>query len=173
MVAAAVVLPGLVFAMLGGLACQLASSHRGAQALGGGAVAAALLLRIAADLGGGLGWLRWTTPLGWAENLRPVTGPRPQVLLLFLVASLLLGWATVAIATRRDLGAGLLPPRGLPRSHDRLLGSPAQAAVRTELLPLAVWVVASGLFAALIGGFAESIADEAHKSGLGRVAGVV
>jgi ABC-2 type transport system permease protein len=173
MIAAAAALPGVVFAMVGGLASQVASSRRGAQALGGALVAAALLLRIAADLGRGLGWLRWLTPLGWAENLRPVTGLNPKVLLLFLLAGLAVGWAAVHLASRRDLGSGLLAARRRPRSSDRLLGSPTQAAVRAELLTLSVWVVAAGLFAAIIGGFAESISEQARQSGLGRIAGEV
>ena len=36
----------------------------------------AVFLRIAADIGHGVGWLRWTTPIGWVEQLRPVTGAR-------------------------------------------------------------------------------------------------
>ena len=45
MLSAAVVLPGVLFAALGALACQLAGSHRGAQAIGGALIAVALLLR--------------------------------------------------------------------------------------------------------------------------------
>ncbi|HEX5260808.1 MAG TPA: hypothetical protein VFW18_04955 [Gaiellales bacterium] len=173
MVAAAAALPGFVFAMVGGLASQLAGSRRGAQALGGALVAAALLLRIAADLGRGLGGLRWLTPLGWAENLRPVTGLNPKALVLFAVAGLALGWATVVLASRRDLGAGLLATHRRPRSSQRLLGSPTQAAVRAELLTLTVWVVSAGLFAVIIGGFAQSISEQARRSGLARIAGEV
>jgi len=173
MIAAASALPGFVFVMVGGLASQLAGSRRGAQAVGGALVAAALLLRIAADLGSGLGGLRWLTPLGWAENLRPVTGLNPKALGLLVAAGLVVGWATVFLASRRDLGSGLLAMHRRPRSSDRLLGSPTQAAVRAELLTVTVWVVSAGVFAAIIGGFAESISEQARRSGLGRIAGEV
>ncbi len=68
----------------------------------------AFVLRVIADTSSGLSWLRWTTPLGWAEELRPFTGARPAVLLLPVGASLLLIAAAARIAARRDVGSGLL-----------------------------------------------------------------
>ncbi len=162
LIAAAVILPGVLFAALGALACQVAGSHRGAQAIGGALIAVALLLRIAADLASGAGWLRWLTPFGWAEQLHPVTGARTWVMLLFVVGALLVGGAALLIAARRDLGASLAP-RYAARSRDRLLGSTSRLAVRTELSTLLVWVVAAGAFAAILGAFAKSIADQASK----------
>ena len=41
-----------------------------------------LLLRAIADTSAGAGWLRWLTPLGWAEQLRPFAGAQPWVLVL-------------------------------------------------------------------------------------------
>ena len=163
LVAAAVVLPGVLFVALGALACQVAGSHRGAQAIGGALIAVALLLRIAADLASGAGWLRWLTPFGWAEQLHPVTGARTWVMLLFVVGALVAGGAAVLIAARRDLDASLAPRHAEPRSRDRLLGSTSRLAVRTELPTLVVWVVAAGTFAAILGAFAKSIADQASK----------
>jgi ABC-2 type transport system permease protein len=163
LIAAAVVLPGVLFAALGALACQVASSHRGAQAVGGALIAVALLLRITADLTSGAGWLRWLTPFGWAGQLRPVTGARTEVVPLFVVGALVAGGAAVWIAARRDLGASLAPRHAAPRSRDRLLGSTSRLAVRTELPTLVVWVVAAGTFAAILGAFAKSIADQARK----------
>ena len=61
------------------------------------------------------------------------------------------------------LGASLAPRRAEPRSRDRLLGSTSRLAVRTELPTLLVWVVAAGTFAAILGAFAKSIADQASK----------
>ncbi|MGH3074265.1 MAG: ABC transporter permease subunit [Gaiellales bacterium] len=162
----AIVAPAALFAAVGALVCQVAATHRGAQALGGALVGLFLLLRIAADLVDGAGDLRWATPLGWAGEVRPVTGSRPAVLLLFIVVTTLAAWATLAMARRRDVGTGLLGGGHTPRSHGRLLGSPLQAAVRGEAPTLTTWVVGAGVFAALIGGFSKSIAEEARKANL-------
>ena len=45
---------------------------------------------VIADTASGAGWLRWVTPLGWAEQLRPFAGAQPLVLLLPVAASVLL-----------------------------------------------------------------------------------
>jgi ABC-2 type transport system permease protein len=166
LLAAAIVAPGALFAAIGALACQIAPTHRGAQALGGALVAVFLLVRIVADLVDGARSLRWATPLGWAGEVRPVTGSRPAVLLLFAVATALAAWATLAIARRRDVGTGLVGGGNAPRSRRALLGSPLQAAVRGEAPTLLTWVVGAGAFAAAIGGFSKSIAEEARKANL-------
>ena len=41
----------------------------------------AYALRMVADSGTGLGWLRWASPLGWVEELQPLTAPHPLALL--------------------------------------------------------------------------------------------
>jgi ABC-2 type transport system permease protein len=162
--AAALVAPAVVFATVGALASQLAPTRRSAQAGGVGAVGLAVLLRIAADVGHGVGWIRWLTPIGWAEEIRPVTAPRPAVLLLFAAAALVIAAAAVAVARRRDIGGSVLHGRAVVPSRTALLGSPTQAALRAELPTLAGWAVSAGLFAALLGGFAGSIAEEIGKT---------
>jgi len=123
-----------VFAGLGAVASQLAPSRRVALELGGGAVALFLLLRAVADTASGAGWLRWATPLGWAEELRPFTGARPAVLLLPAVASVLLLGTAARLAARRDLGSGLLPARGSAEPRLALLSSPAAQSLRRAQL---------------------------------------
>ena len=165
-IAAAIVLPGALFASVGALASQLAPTHRGAEALGGACIALALLVRVLADLVGGLGGLRLATPLGWAELIRPVTGFSPIALAALIAATVLLAGLAVAIAGRRDVGTGLVPARATRRPRLYLLGSPAQAAVRGEWPTLVAWGVSAGTFALLIGGFSRRIAEEAAKAGL-------
>src|SRR6185312_5146569 len=156
MVAAAIVGPAAVFAAVGALASQLAPTRRAAQAGAGIALAAAVFFRIVADIGHGIGWVRWITPIGWVEQVRPVTGARPAVLLLVAAVA-------VAIARNRDLGASVLSRRATAPSRMTLLGSPAQAAVRGELPSLLAWLVGTGLFAFALGAFAHSVAEEMRK----------
>ncbi len=168
--AAAFVAPAVLFATIGALVCQLAGTTRGAQALGGALLAAALLLRIAADTAG-VGWLRWASPLGWAEEIHPVTGLRAGVFALFAAATLLTGGLAVAIAARRDVARGVWPARSTVTSHTTLLGSPTEAAARDELPTLLVWLVGAGTFAVILGAFSKSIAEEAKKSDLNSALG--
>ncbi|HEX7609424.1 MAG TPA: ABC transporter permease, partial [Solirubrobacteraceae bacterium] len=117
---------------IGALASQIAPSRRSALELGGGVVALAFLLRVIADTSAGAGWLRWATPLGWAEEMRPFGGARPLVLLLPLTASALLLAAAARIGRGRDIGAGLLAPRDSASADLRLLSSPMALALRGE-----------------------------------------
>ena len=71
----------------------------------------AFLIRMAADSVSGLAWMRWASPLGWFEELRPLTGLQP---LAFVPVILLIAAATgaaIALAGRRDLGAAVLARR--------------------------------------------------------------
>jgi hypothetical protein len=68
--AVAIVSVAPAFAGVGAVASQLAPTKRMATGLASGVLAIAFALRTAADTSSA-GWLRWTTPLGWAEELRP------------------------------------------------------------------------------------------------------
>ncbi len=96
---------------IGAVASQLAPTRRMALELGGAVVGLLFLLRVIADTSSGAGWLRWATPLGWAEELRPFAGARPLVLVLPVAASVLLLVAAARIAAHRDIGTGVLPAR--------------------------------------------------------------
>ena len=163
LVATGIAAPAAVFATLGTLASQIAPTRRAAQALAGGALAVAVFLRIAADLGHGIGRLRWATPIGWVEQLRPVTGADPAVLGLFAAAVAALAAATVAVARRRDVDSSVLRPRDVVPSRTTLLSSPTQAAVRSEVPSLLAWLIGAGLLAFALGAFARSVAEEMRK----------
>jgi len=145
------------FAGIGALAAQLAPTRRGALQLGIGAAAAALLVRAVADTAAGAAWMRWLTPLGWAEEMRPFTGARPLALLAPAALTALTLGAALAIAARRDIGTGILPTRERARPRLRLLGSPAAQALRLELGSLTAWTAGVALFAVVLGVVASSI----------------
>lgn len=149
--ALATVSVGPVFVGIGALASQLAPTRRGAVELSSGALAGALLLRVVADTSSSVSWLRWATPLGWAEELRPFADPRPAVLVLPLAATALLLAAAAAIATRRDIGSGLLAARDTSAPRLRLLSSPMAQALRAERGSLIAWLVGVGFFALIVG----------------------
>ena len=146
-----------VCAGIGALVSQFASTRRLALELGGAVIGLVFLLRVIADTVGGLDWLRWATPLGWAEELRPFTGARPAVLLLPLAATALLMLASWRMMARRDVGSGLLPARDSAEPRLGLLSSPTTYALRSSAVGLTVWAAGGGAFAFILGIISKSI----------------
>jgi ABC-2 type transport system permease protein len=110
--------------------------------------------------------LRWATPLGWAEELRPFASPRPVLLLLPLVVSAVLLELSMRISSRRDVGAGVLPAGDSAAPRLSLLSSATAQALRSELSSLGVWLASIGAFAFIVGVIAKSITAAAIPAGL-------
>ncbi len=144
---------------IGALASQLAPTRRMALELGGAVVGLFLLTRAIADTSSGAGWLRWATPLGWAEELRPFSGSNPLVLLLPFGTSAALLAAAAWLNRRRDIGSGLLPARdsGDPRLF--LLSGPTAQALRGERDSLLAWGCSITLFGFVLGVVSQSISS--------------
>ena len=158
-----------VFVGVGAVASQLAPTKRMATALGAGVLLVAFALRTVADISSaGLDWLRWATPLGWAEELRPFADPQPLVLLLPVVTAALLLVAAAALAVRRDVGSGLLPARDRAAPRLRLLGSPAAQALRLERGVLIAWLAGVGAFALLMGVISDAATPDVISKGVQR-----
>jgi ABC-2 type transport system permease protein len=149
--ALATVSPALPFLGVGALASQLAPNRRVALQLALSIVGTGYLIRVVADLSAGLGFLRWATPLGWSEELRPFASSQPVVLLLPAAFGLLLLGVAGAIATRRDSGRGVLHSTDTAAPRLGLLGSPTALALRSQRGSLIGWVVGIGVFALVIG----------------------
>jgi ABC-2 type transport system permease protein len=167
-----------VFVGVGALTSQLASTRRMALELGGTAVGLLLALRVIADTSSGAGWLRWATPLGWVEEVRPFTGAHPIVLVLPAAATVLLLAAAARIAAGRDIGTGVLPARDSAEPHLGLLSSPIAQALRSERSSLIVWLSSVGAFAYITGviakstasaGISKSLQHEVAKLGTGSI----
>jgi ABC-2 type transport system permease protein len=167
-----------VFVGVGALASQLASTRRMALELGGAAVGLFLALRVIADTSASAGWLRWATPLGWAEEVRPFTGAHPIVLLLPAAITVLLLTAAARIAAGRDIGTGVLPAHESTEPSLSLLSSPLAQALRSERASLIVWLSSVGAFAYITGviakststaGISKSLQHEVSKLGTGSI----
>ncbi|MGH2910863.1 MAG: ABC transporter permease [Solirubrobacteraceae bacterium] len=148
-----------VFVGVGALTSQLAPTRRIALELGSAIIGLSLLLRVIADTSTGATWLRWVTPLGWAEEMRPFTGPHPLVLLLPLAAGVLLLASAARIAAGRDIGTGLLGARDSATARLRLLSSPSAQALRSERSSLIVWSGSIAVFAFILGMVSTSISS--------------
>ncbi|MGI8803342.1 MAG: polyketide antibiotic transporter [Solirubrobacteraceae bacterium] len=164
--ALAVVAAAPVFAGVGALASQLVPTARQATLLGSAALLLALVLRVVADTVAHLAWLRWATPLGWIEELRPFAGPRPAVLILPVLAAAVLLGAAGSLAERRDIGAGLIPVRDSAPPRRRLLATPTAQALRLQIGSLTAWLVGCAFFAAIIGVVSTTIAAAGLSPGV-------
>jgi polyether ionophore transport system permease protein len=160
------------------LAGELAPTRRVALELAGSIIALFFLLRVIGDTVSGLGWLRWTTPLGWAELLRPFAGPRPLVLLLPLASTLALLAVAVRIASSRDIGTGALPSRDTATPRLWLLSSPTAQAMRSQAGVTMAWAGSMAVFAYILGTVSKSISpadvsqsiqNEISKIGAGQI----
>ena len=149
--ALALVSSAAVFLAAGALASQLAATRRQAAAYAGAALGVCFALRMVADAGTGLAWLRWVTPLGWVEQLQPLTAPQPLALVPIVGLIALLAGVAVHLAGTRDLGASTLPDRAHAEPHTRLLVGPVGLTVRLIRSTVAGWATAIAAMALLIG----------------------
>jgi ABC-2 type transport system permease protein len=129
-----------------------------------------------ADSDAGLAWIRWASPLGWVENLRPLTGSQPLALLPIIGFTAAATGAAIAVAGRRDLGAGVLVRRGVVKPNTRLLGGAGGLAVRLERWVALAWALGLGLLALIFGVTAVSVtkADggvDSVEQAVGRIGG--
>lgn len=116
------------------------------------------LLRGVGDAIGGWSWLRWITPMGWAQLIDPYGANNLWYALASFafcaVGAIIAGW----IALHRDLGSGLIHPRPGPAGTTRL-GSIGAVVSRLNRTLLASWCYGIGVYA-LIVGFMQPSVDE-------------
>ena len=143
MAVAAVAATGM-FLAVGALCSQLVATRRRAAGLAAGIFGVAYLLRAVAASGTSLRWLRWASPLGWVDELHPLTGSRPLALLPILGATAALAGLTIVLAGRRDLGASVLPTSDTAAPRTRLLTSPLGLACRLDRGTAAGWIAGLG-----------------------------
>ncbi|MFE9691598.1 ABC transporter permease [Micromonospora sp. NPDC005806] len=151
----AAALTGIVFATLGGLNAQLTETAGGARGIGIAVLGAAFGLRLVGDTATN-DWPSWLSPLGWTARVRAYEGDRWWVLALPLVVSVLIAAAAYPLSVRRDLGAGLLPPRLGPATAGSALSGPFGLAWRLHRGQILWWSVGFGLLGLILGGAAEA-----------------
>jgi ABC-2 type transport system permease protein len=128
---------GLAFAGVATVAAQITENTRVVYGASGTVLGAAFVLRAAGDVGGGE--LSWLSPIGWAQKTRPYAGETWWPLLLLVALTALLAWGALVLANRRDIGAGLVPPRPGPATASPALGSPLGVALRLQRGSLIAW----------------------------------
>ncbi len=149
--ALALVSSAVMFLALGALTSQLAATRRQAAAAAAVLLGVSYAVRMVADAGIGLHGLVWVSPLGWVEELRPLTAPRPVALVPIAVLTAVAAILAVHLAGRRDLGAGTVSDRARRSPHLRLLFGPVGLALRTLRPVIVGWWLAVAVTGALTG----------------------
>ncbi len=152
----ATVCSAAVFLAVGALCSQLATSRRQAAGLASAVLGASYAIRMVADSSISLGWLRWLTPLGWVEELQPLTTPRPLALVPLGLLIVALTAATVALANRRDLGAGTLASHSTVTKVRPITTSPFGLTLFLSRSTLIAWAASISAYGLLLGGIAKS-----------------
>lgn len=158
---------GLVLATsagVGAVTAQVFSQRRRAAGVAGALVAGAYLLRMAADASSGAAWLRWLTPFGWLELLKPFAVDDPLPLVPLAAAPLVLGGVAVVLAGRRDLGEGLVRDAGSADERTRGLHGAAGFALRQRVGGVIAWTVGVAVFGLVIGGITSAFVDFTRSS---------
>jgi ABC-2 type transport system permease protein len=172
--AVAVSATAVVFSAIGALTSQLAPTRRQAATYAAWFLGASYGVRMIADAGVGLHGLIWASPLGWVEQLRPLTSPQPLALLPIVGLTAIAGFAAVRLAAGRDLGASVLPDRAHSVPRLRLLFGQLGLTVRLVrptatgwLTALAITGFVLGLIAKQAGGTISGSSVETVLSRLG------
>jgi polyether ionophore transport system permease protein len=164
--AAAAAAAAAMFAAAGMLLGQLSTNRHEANLIGAAVLAGSYLIRMVADSATELGWLRWLSPFGWVEELRPLTGSHPLAFVPIVAWIALLVTAAIAVAARRDLGAGAIAGRDTPRTRTLLLGGEAGLTIRLTWPAILAWLVAMAV-TGLVFGLVAQAASGAIRSANG------
>jgi ABC-2 type transport system permease protein len=122
-----------------------------------------------ADAGVGLHGLIWVSPLGWVEELHPLTAPQPLVVLPIVGLTAVLAVIAVHLAGRRDVGASVVPDRATRAPRLRLLSGSTGLAVRMVRPMVLGWWVAIALSGLLYGLIAKSAGSTISGSSVHKV----
>lgn len=157
--AAGVPLCGLVFTAVAAVTAQVAQSARSARGLAIGVLLAAFLLRGIGDSVDSTGpsWLRWLSPIGWAELIRPFGTIRWWVIALPLATAVLAGFAAAVLAVHRDYDSGLLASRAGRATAPASLRSPFALAWRLQRATVFAWVIGALVYGVGVGSAAKGI----------------
>jgi ABC-2 type transport system permease protein len=157
---------GIVFAGVAGVTVQLSSTTRGASGL---AAAVLGLAFVVGGVGNMLGhadasglrlvsaWPAWLSPLGWGQQMRPFGGDNWWPLLLCVLAFMVLAGAASMLATRRDLGSGILAQRRGHAEASPRLSSPFGLVWRLQRNALLGWALALAGFGFVFGAIIDEM----------------
>jgi ABC-2 type transport system permease protein len=162
--ATAVVAAAAMFIAVGVLVSQLAATRHAANLIGAGVLAVAYLTRMAADSDPRIGALRWASPIGWIEELRPLTGSHWPAFLPIVGLIVVAVAVAVRVADHRDLGASAFAERARPEPHTGLLGGQSGLTLRLTRGSIVAWSAAVAATGLVLGLVAQSAGESLQGS---------
>ncbi|HEX8969412.1 MAG TPA: hypothetical protein VF937_16135, partial [Chloroflexota bacterium] len=157
--AVAMISGAAMFVSVGAVLSQLSATRGQALTIGAIGLGASFSVRMVADSNTSLAWLRWLSPIGWLEELRPLQDSQPLALIPVVGLILVCGGLTVLLAGRRDLYASILRERASARSPlSRWLTGPTSLAVRLTSPSAVAWLVGVASMGLMYGSLARSAA---------------
>ena len=152
---------GWAFSAIAAVASQLGRQVGQARSLSMIVLALAFVIRVSADQlsdGSRSDWLRWMTPLGWRDLVRPYTDDRFTVLVVCCAVAIALTLSAVVLAARREYLDGYLPDRSASQRRWRIRGH-MDLLGRLSWRSLIGWAMASTGLALLYGSVSGSVKD--------------
>ena len=152
---------GWAFSAIAAVACQLGRQVGQARGLSMLVLALAFAMRVSADQisdDTDSDWLRWLTPLGWRDLVRPYTDDRFAVLPVCCTVAITVALSAMVLAARREYLDGYLPDRSSSRRRWRVRGH-MDLLGRLSWRSLIGWALASTALALLYGSVSGSIKD--------------
>ena len=165
----AMVATAAMFLAVGALTSQLGATRRQAASYAAVFLGVAYAVRMIADAGVGLHGLIWASPLGWVEELRPLTSPQPLVLLPIIAFTAVVGVVAVRLAGSRDVGTSVVADRATTQPELRLLSGPTGLALRIVRPTVIGWWVAIAVSGLLYGLIAKSAGGTISGSSVSKV----
>ena len=146
---------GVVFAGVTAVAAQLMTHGRGAIGVALAVLGVAFLLRAIGDVNGS--WLSWLSPMGWSQQVQAFGERRWWPLAVSAVFTATVVLVAVRLATRRDVGSGIVAARPGPPVAGPLLSGPIGLALRLQRGSLIGWAVGVLIGGAAFGSFSREI----------------
>lgn len=159
---------GMCFAALAAVTVQITEHSRAASGMALAGVGLAFALRAVGDVSAEA--LSWVSPIGWAQRTYPFVADQWWPTLLAVAAAGLLAAVAFVLSTRRDVGAGLRPPRVGRATGSRFLTTPFGFALRLHRGLLVGFAAGAMLLAAMYGAILGEVERMvAEVSGLGEL----
>ena len=157
--AAATVAGAAMFLAIGALCSQLAGTRRQATGIAAAILGIAFVIRLVAYSDTSLQWLHWVSPLGWVDELRPLTDSRPLLLMPIVGTIAALVAVAIFLAGRRDTGASILRAKDTAAPQTRRLNGPLGLAYRLDRGSALGWIAGFAIGGVVLGMTAKTSED--------------